>query len=236
MKKYVSLLLFLFCLPLFAQDEKEHELSTQVQELYDFHDVIYQIWHTGWPEKNISLLKSLLPQVEEGYNKIKAVELPGILRDKQAKWDEGLIELEKSIESYKTTTAQNDSVGILNAAEKLHSDFEMMVRVIRPVLKEVDAFHQVLYMLYHYYLPDYDFEKIKQAALDMKEKMDDLNKAALTKRVEARKDQFEKARNELNDSVIELSTIVTAGDDKDKVSAAVENLHTKYVELEHIFD
>jgi len=111
-----------------------------------------------------------------------------------------------------------------------------MVRVIRPVLKEVDAFHQVLYMLYHYYLPDYDFEKIKQAALDMKEKMDDLNKAALTKRVEARKDQFEKARNELNDSVIELSTIVTAGDDKDKVSAAVENLHTKYVELEHIFD
>lgn len=125
---------------------------------------------------------------------------------------------------------------MLNAAENLHSDFEMMVRIIRPVLKEVDAFHQILYMLYHYYLPDYDFEKIKQAAIDLKEKMNDLNKATLTKRIEARKDQYEKAKNELNESVVALNEVVISGDDKDKVSLAVENLHTKYVQLEHVFD
>jgi len=51
MKKYfVLILLFAFVLPLFAQQEKEHEVNSEIKELTEFHDVIYQIWHTAWDD------------------------------------------------------------------------------------------------------------------------------------------------------------------------------------------
>lgn len=235
MKNVILLFLMLICPPLIAQEKQNHEISSEVKELFEFHDVIYQIWHTGWPGKNIVFLKSLLPEVQTGYEKIKKAELSGILRDKKPKWQEGLIELEKSVNEYKTATEQNDSTALLNAAEKLHSNFEAMVRIIRPILKEVDAFHQVLYMLYHYYMQEYDYEKIKQAAAEMKLKMEDLNKANLTKRVETRKDQFEKAKQELNNSVDELNKVVSTGG-KEQINSSVNIVHTKYQELEKVFD
>ena len=91
MKKYPMLiLLFAITFPMIAQQEKNHDVSSEVKELSEFHDIIYQIWHTAWPEKNISLLKSFAAPVEKGFERIEKAELPGILRDKKVKWEEGL--------------------------------------------------------------------------------------------------------------------------------------------------
>lgn len=234
MKKLLLFLVFFsFCV---SAQEKDHEVNSEVKELMDFHDVIYQIWHTGWPEKNIEFLGSLLPEVEQGFAKIKKAELPGILRDKKSKWEEGLSKFEKYVEDYKTAVAKKDSVGLLNAAEKLHAQFEMQVRIIRPALKEVDAFHQILYMVFHHYLPEYNYEKIKESSAQMLVKIDELNKAKLSERMKPREEKFNNAKSELEIAVKKLNDVVKAGDNKNNIKTAVDSVHSKYEELEKVFN
>lgn len=237
MKSLFTMLFMLFALNLsiYSQDAKDHEVSSDVKELSDFHEIIYQVWHTGWPNKDIKLLASLLPDIETGFDKIKKVELPGILRDKKEKWDAGLVKFEKSVNWYKKSTAEKDSIGLLNAAEKLHSDFESMVRIIRPLLKEIDEFHQVLYMLYHYYAPEKNMAKVKQSAVDLKEKMELVKKAKLSKRIEQRKEKYELAVAELNTAVEKFNEAVK-GDEVKIIEDSVDLVHTKYQGLEKIFD
>lgn len=234
MKKLI-LLIAVFSIQMLGQ-EKEHEIKSEVKALTEFHDVIYQIWHTGWPEKNIKFLSSLLPDVENKGEAVINAELPGILRDKKAKWESKITAFSTSIKEYKSAVEQNDSSGILNAAEKLHSHYEMLVRTIRPVLKEVDAFHQVLYMLYHYYLPNYDFEKIKASSKEMVVKMDELNKAQLPVRLKQNQQKFDKARLELEMAVKKLNDVIVMGDNKNSVENAVDKLHAKYEDLENVFN
>lgn len=234
MKRLLILFLILtLSFPVFAQHE--HETSSDVPELTAFHEVIYQLWHTAWPEKNIDMLKSLLPDIQKGVEKINSVKLQGILRDKQAKWEEGLKKLNESVAAYKVAIEKGNQQAILDEAEKLHALYEGLVRVVKPMVKEVDAFHQVLYMLYHYYAPEYNYDKIKEAAAEMKVKMADVMKAQLSKRLEARTEKFNSARNELEQAVNELNNIVAKGK-KDDIIKSVDKVHNKYQELEKVFD
>jgi len=234
MKRLLILFLILsLSFPVFAQHE--HETSSDVPELTAFHEVIYQLWHTAWPEKNIDMLKSLLPDIQKGVEKINSVKLQGILRDKQAKWEEGLKKLNESVVAYKVAIEKGNQQAILDEAEKLHALYEGLVRVVKPMVKEVDAFHQVLYMLYHYYAPEYNYDKIKEAAAEMKVKMADVMKAQLSKRLEARTEKFDSARNELEQAVNELNNIVAKGK-KDDIIKSVDKVHNKYQELEKVFD
>ncbi len=233
--KKLFLLIFILSIQLFGQ-EKDHEMKSEVKALTEFHEVIYQIWHTGWPEKNIEFLSSLLPDVEKLAAEVIDAELPGILRDKKVKWDEGIKNFSSCVTEYKNAVEQKDSVGILSAAEKLHTQYEILVRTIRPVLKEVDLFHQVLYMLYHYYLPNYNFEKIKSAAVEMLEKTDELNKAQLSARMKQRQDNFDKAKLELEIAVKKLNSIVEQGDNRKAIESAVNLVHSKYEGLEKVFN
>jgi len=235
MKKCGLLFFLLFPLVTIFSQEK-HEVNSDVKELKEFHDVIYQIWHTAWPEKNIQLLKDLLPEVEKGFNKVKEAKLSGILRDKQGKWEEGLKKFGLSVDAYKNAAGKENAQAFLDAAEKMHADYEGLVRIVKPVLKEVDAFHQELYVVYHYYLPNFELEKIKASAVVLKTKMDEMMNAKLTKRVEQRKEKFDNARKELFESVVKLNEVVAASKDNKEISAAVDLMHNRYMELEKVFD
>ena len=229
------LFIMLFVTVNYAQD-KQHETSSSVPELDKFHEVIYSIWHTAWPEKDVKMLKSLLPDVEKGYNAIVKAKLPGILRDKQSKWDAGMKNLTVSFNAYKAAAAKDDKQPLLDAAEKLHANYEGLVRAIRPVLKEVDSFHQELYSLYHYYAPEYNFAKIKSSSAVLVAKMAELKKAQLSEKQKAKKDAFDKAVAELDKAVKDFADVVKAGDNKEKVKAVVEIVHTKYQAVEKVFE
>lgn len=230
------LIVLLFSSVIFGQHEHEQETSWEVPELWDFHEVIYQLWHEAWPEKDVEMLKELLPELEAGYAKVKAVELPGILRDKKPKWNELIKEMDNTLDSYKDAIKQNNSEALLKAAENVHSTFEKFVRTIRPVLKEVDAFHQELYMLYHYYLPEYNLEKIKQSADTLKSKSADLDKATLPKRLAKKEKQFNDARIALSSSAAQLNDLVKSKATEEKIKDAIDKLHTNYQNLEAVFD
>jgi hypothetical protein len=167
--------------------------------------------------------------------KIFAAKLPPILHEKQAKWDQGLAELKKAVEDYQSAAAGTDDDALLNAAEALHSKYEMMVRTIRPVLKEVDAFHKVLYVVYHKYLPNKDYEGIKSSSEDMILKAEAITKAALPKRLEAKTEAFTSAAADLYETTKALAEAAKSGQGSG-IEAAVETVHTRYRALEKIFD
>ena len=198
--------------------------------------MIYQIWHTAWPEKNVELLKSLAPDVEKGYDKIVKAEVPGILRDKKMKWEESVKKFGGTVKAYMDASKKNDAQAFLNVAEKLHSEYEGLVRVIKPMIKEVDAFHQVLYMLYHYYYPENKFDKIKESAAQLKIKMEALNKVQLSAKMKAKEEAFGKARTELSTAVDKLIEVTNAGNNKKDIDNAVDGVHSKYEALEKIFN
>jgi hypothetical protein len=213
----------------------QSEVSAEVPALDGFHDVIYKIWHTAWPEKNVGMLVELLTEVEQLSEPLLKAELPGILRDKKAVWKQNLDELEKAIADYKLAASPVDSQKLLGAAEQLHGKYEKLVRSIRPVLPEMEKFHESLYMLYHYYLPDYDLKMIKKSSKEMAAKMKTLDEAKLPKRYETKEAAFSEARKNLSASVKTLQKTLKSNS-KESITADIESLHSNYQALEKVFD
>ncbi|MCC6396181.1 MAG: hypothetical protein IT282_04120 [Bacteroidetes bacterium] len=218
-------------------DDSTHaaETKAQVPALGKFHATIYKLWHNAWPEKDTEMMKELVPAIEAGVEEIAKAELPGILRDKKAVWQEGVKNLQAVAAEYKQAMAGSEAQPKLDAAEKLHMQYERLVRTIRPVMKEIEAFHADLYMLYHYYLPKNEKEKIAQAAANLQVKMDSLDAAQLPARMKKKEEAFLTARAALSASVKELSAVMSSNDQK-KIAQAIETMHSKYQALEKVFE
>ncbi|MFH0988435.1 MAG: hypothetical protein V1799_00275 [bacterium] len=221
--------------PLFAQDNHAAEVTAKVPELGKFHATIYKIWHTAWPKKDVEMLKSLLPEIEKGYQSLQTAKLPGILRDKKGAWDAKLAEIGETVKAYKASMEANDSEKLLKEAEKLHMQYEGMAKTINPILKEMDEFHQSLYTLYHYNMPQYDLEKIKGSVTELVAKMQPLNAAALPERLKSKTEKFTQARTELGESVKALAKVID-GKDKKAITTAIEKMHSNYQKLEKVFE
>jgi len=226
----VALILLAAAVPALAQDTEG-----TVPELAAFHEVIYPIWHTAYPEKDIAMLKSLVPQVNELAAKIYAAKLPGILREKQAKYDAGLAEFRASVEAYAAAAKGADDKAMLDAAEVLHARYEKLVRVLMPVVKEMEDFHKVLYVVYHTDLPAKNWDAVRAAAPDLKAKAEAVSAAKLPARLEAKQEAFAKASAELVKAAGALAGLGT-GADGAAVEQAVQKLHGRYQDLEKIFD
>jgi hypothetical protein len=180
------------------------------------------------------MLIGLLPQVKHYSDTLSRVKLPGILRDKQDAWDQGTATLQGIVAQYEAATAPVDSAKLLEAAELLHSQYERLVRTIRPVTKELDQFHQVLYMIYHHYWPGKDLEKLGPAVDSLKVKMAALNKSTLPDRLKQKEPAFQAARASLARAVDGLLAS-DATDKPEKFASDLETVHTKYQALESVF-
>jgi hypothetical protein len=221
----------------FSQHEDHStEVTSSVQELSDFHEVVYPMWHTAYPNKDYALFKQLLPEVNSGVEKIYAAKLPGILRDKEKEWNEGLDQLRASVKDYNKACEENNEAGMLTSAEVLHSNYEMLVRIVRPVTKEVDEFHKVLYMIYHHYGPDKNIAELSKAVDSLMIRADELKNCVLPKWATDKEDEFAKAADELYNSTKELQTLKNSKAEEKLINAGIEKVHTNYQKLEALFD
>jgi hypothetical protein len=212
----------------------QEELSAAVPELNDLHEIVYPLWHTAFPEKDYELIQELLPQAEALTAKVDEAQLPGILRDKLEVWEKGKENLKSTLKDLRMAVDSDDKEGMLKHTEAFHAGFEYLFRTIRPVVAELDAFHKEMYKLYHYYMPNYELEEIRNAVLAMKEKLVPLKEVELPSRLADRQEDFNTAVLELEAAVNEL-TKTAETDNKDEILKAVEKAHTAYQKAEHIF-
>ncbi len=227
---------------LFAQTNSDSTLSAdsteikaEVPALTDFHDVIYPIWHVAYPSKDYSALRSYVEDITAGSQKIYDAKLPGILRDKQEMWDNGVAEFKVAVEEYKKIAAGTDDEMLLNAAENLHSKFESLVKIVYPVLPELGQFHQVLYMIYHKYLPQENYQQmyIESDSLVIRAKA--LTKVEFnTKKPELQK-KFRNYSIQLLHAAEKLREQLK-GSDFEMVKYGVEDVHTIYQKIETLFE
>jgi len=215
--------------------EISKETVANVPALTEFHKVIYKIWHTAWPKKDYDMLAALLPEIEKGTAAVVGAELPGILRDKKAAWDKGVGDLRSIVKEYRTAVEAKQKQQLLDAAEKLHAQYETLVRVIRPPLMQLEEFHTVLYMVYHHYMPGDSLDKIKASMEPLREKMAALNKATLPARFKSKAASFTAARKDLDKAVSELGGAV-GSNDLGKIKTAVETMHDRYVTLAAVLE
>lgn len=211
------------------------DVEARVPALSAFHEVVYPLWHDAWPKKDVDALVALAPKVNAGVEAIAKAELPGILRDKKTTWDAAVSRLTKIASEYDAAAAKKDGPALLAAAENLHSQFERMVRIIRPVLKELEAFHATLYVLYHRQLDPFALEGVSQSVRTLKEKMGPLAAAALPERLKAKEPTFVATRAQLA-TAVDAAVASLEGKDEKAIRSAVGLLHTRYQEVEKVFD
>jgi hypothetical protein len=210
-----------------AYSQEPGETDASVPALSAFHEVIYKIWHEAWPKKNTALLQTLQPDVEKGIAAVASARLPGILRDKKAAWDEGVRNLRAAGADYKAATAAKDDAKAYGGCRSPAQPLRVSHAHDPPPLAELDAFHEVLYMLYHHYLPKFDRAQIRKSAVELKKKMEALNQAVLP---ESRKDkdpEFRRKRAQLAQSVAALDSVVQSAAEK-AIKEAVEKVHSDY--------
>jgi hypothetical protein len=235
---FKGLLILLFMTgtcPVIQAEETPKEAVANVPALTEFHKVIYKIWHKAWPNRDYDLLASLLPEISKGTAAIAGAELPGILRDKKAAWEKGVEELQAIVQEYRSAAESKQEQPLLDAAEKLHTQYETLVRVIRPPLRQLEEFHAVLYMVYHYHMPGESLTHIKASIEPLQEKMAALKTATLPARFKGKEPSFVAARSELEKAVTDLSAAVSSNH-LGKIKTAVETMHDRYAELAAILE
>jgi hypothetical protein len=226
----------LFALAVIARaQEMAGETKSEVPELTAFHEIIYPIWHTAYPDKDYKALRGYVPRINELAANIYSAKLPGILREKEVKWMDGVSQLKKAVDDYNAAAAGKDDQMLLNAAETLHAKYEALVRTLRPVLAEIDAFHQELYVIYHKYAPDKLYDKIRAASAGLVSKAEAVVKAQLPSRLESKTAAYTKAAVELTDAAKELKTAAD-NHDHEGMLKGVDKVHARYQALEKIFE
>ncbi len=218
------------CVPAAAMDPSE--TKADVPALFAFHEVIATIWHEAWPAKDVKRLAELEPEVAKGIAGVAAAELPGILRERQPAWQKAVADLQALGAEYKAAVAAKDDARLLAAAEKLHAQFEALVRIVRPRVKEMQPFHEVLYRVWHGALPAKDMAAVRAAVPELQATMAALDKAALSPRQAPLQKPFDAARATLSAAVAALAQ---PGDDA-ALRTRVEAVHDAYMKLEAVFD
>jgi hypothetical protein len=213
----------------------EEELDADVPALHDLHGVVYPLWHDAYPEKDYALIKELLPEADSLTQKLDDSELPGILRDKKPEWERRKESLKNSLQELHRAVEEENQEAMLTQVEAFHSAFEKLVRIIRPVVTELETFHQEMYKLYHYYLPNYELDNIRSSVATMQEKVLPLKEVQLPQRLSDKQEQFDAAVLELDAQIDNLAEAVRK-DDKDLIKDAVEKVHTAYQKTEAVFD
>jgi NADH dehydrogenase/NADH:ubiquinone oxidoreductase subunit G len=176
----------------------------------------------------------MLPDIEKHFAAVNKAELPLVLRDKKAAWVAGVDDLKQTVAAYKAAVAGADNEALLKAAEKLHAQYEALVKIVRPILKEMEDFHASLYVLYHYQMSPFQLAKASESIAALKAKMDALNTAVLPDRLKAKSDAFNAQRTRLSKSVDEVAALLVSKDES-KIKAAIEVMHAQYENLEKVF-
>jgi pyruvate kinase len=147
-----------------------------------------------------------------------------------------LDKLRASVADYNQACKENNEANMLSSAEVLHSNYEMLVRIVKPVTKEVDEFHKVLYMIYHHYGPNKNTKELSKAIDDLLMRADELKNCVLPKWATDKKDDFKKAADELYNSTSELQKLKNSKADEKQLEGEIEKVHTAYQKLEALFD
>jgi hypothetical protein len=102
-----------------------------------------------------------------------------------------------------------------------------VAEMTRPRVEGLKEFHEVLFPVWHEFLPNGDYESIRKAVPEFKKSMEIVMKAELPLYYQHVKDDFEKKREGLALSIERLDSVAQTKDDE-KLAEAVANMHSAF--------
>jgi len=243
-KKITILISILFTFFIFssilAQTQTDLKKTTEMSRprlegLIEFHDVVYSVWHSAYPDKDYQAIRDAVPAFKEKMEVVNKAELPGFFREKKEDFEKKREALSMAVLDLEEKAKGIDNEALLKATENLHTAYEQLVRVLAPRVRELENFHLVLYPLWHEALPNKNFKAIIAAAPALQEKVDTLMKVELPAKSKNIAPQFIEKRKALKTSVDELVKACNKKDNK-KIEEKLDKMHTAYQELDGVFE
>lgn len=231
----VFLSLLILSIALVAAPPEGQDEAFAVPALNVMHKIIHPLWHDAYPAKDIAKIRSFFPLIEEQYGVLKKVKFPQERPDRQMHWNKGISRMDSAITMYRMALEKNDEPALLTAVRALHDSFEHLVHVANPPVPEMDNFHQVMFRVFHDYLPAKQWENIRQAIPLFRERMDALNRAQLPKQLADKQAAFDAARQELDRAVSALAALQNSRDNGTLLQV-LSRLHDAYKQLEKVMD
>ncbi|MFH1176026.1 MAG: hypothetical protein V1750_01370, partial [Acidobacteriota bacterium] len=140
-----------------------------------------------------------------------------------------------TLAAYEQAAASGQEQGLLDAVEELHARFEALVRVVRPKMKELEAYHVVLYQIYHKLAPNKEIDKLREASGELVAACATLAAAPIPKRFASKSELLAGAFAGLCQASRDLQT-ASAGGDLGVIEKAVLDVHTLYQLTEQVFE
>jgi hypothetical protein len=249
MKKYlkhpvilITIVLIIVILGIFLLSSKKPPITSNLSEVFSttqdsepvvpelniLHESVALLWHTAYPNKDLNAIKEALPKLLQSTTNLVEANLPGILQDEQISWEKGVREFQLKVKELEQATNNNDLTLALSLVESVHAEYENLGNILRPKLTELESFHQELYKVYHYYLPEGNTEKIIETIPIMQERYTSLKKVVLPTKYEDKQKQF-------NQAVLKLKTALDGVAASPDSKPAIENLHAAYQAVDAIF-
>jgi flagellar motility protein MotE (MotC chaperone) len=127
------------------------------------------------------------------------------------------------------------SVFFVGCKEEIQTKKEQaeVTEMKRPGVEGLREFHEVLYPVWHEFLPNGDYESVRKAVPEFQKSKEILMKAELPLFYQHVKDEFEKKREELALSIEKLDSVAQTKDDK-KLEEAVENMHSAFEQMARV--
>jgi flagellar motility protein MotE (MotC chaperone) len=107
------------------------------------------------------------------------------------------------------------------------------IEMKRPRVEGIKEFHEVLFPVWHEFLPNGDYESIRKSVPEFQKSKEILMKVELPLFYQHVKDDFEKKREELALSIEKLDSVAQTKDDK-KLEKAVENMHSAFEQMARV--
>jgi hypothetical protein len=172
----------------------------------------------------------MLPEVNEKASAIYDVLLPGFYRERTKKWKGGIAAFRKSAAQFNAAVKGTNDQALLDAAENLHANYEMLFRILHPVPKSIEYFHKLLYVVYHDYYPNDKYDELKTAAVELKNRSDSIATQLGRAGISAGKKKAAKEILALQNACDAL--IKECAKEKPDYNEAVDRVHAAYQKLE----
>ena len=218
-----------------AKHATPEELNARIPQLEALHEAIMPLWHKAWPEKDTAAMKAALPDLKKSVQALNEVALPGILRDRKEAWTAGLAKLNASLADYEKAAAGQENQPLLDALEQTHAAFEGLVNAVWPKTKELDAYHQVLYQIVHYYASAKDAAKVREASQQLAERCAALTAAPVPKWAKDKEAALKEGFQALCKDT-EAFKEAARGDDFAAAERALDKAHDQYQAVEKLFE
>jgi hypothetical protein len=100
-----------------------------IDELDEFHAVLYMLYHHYLPENNMARIKASSGEFKQKMAALNKAALPARLKQKQPQFDAARAELSKSVEAFDAAIQSNAETKIKGAVETLHSNYQKLEKI-----------------------------------------------------------------------------------------------------------